>query len=218
VAGDVDSQVDYWNRIGPTKPFAHPVDLERWKELVPLTASIVDFGCGYGRVLGILSDHGYRDLAGFDPAPAMIARARKRLPDVRLETFASPRLPLRDASADAALLFAVLTCVPGDAAQRAIVAEIARVLRPDGVLYISDLWLQPDERNRTRYQLGEAAYGRYGVFELPEGVVLRHHDRDWIRELTAGFAQLALCEMTVETMNGHTAQGFQWFGRRRAGA
>jgi len=26
-----------------------------------------------------------------------------------------------------------------------------------------------------------------------------------------------MSEMTVETMNGHTAQGFQWFGRRRAG-
>ena len=217
MAHDLDNQVDYWNRIGATKTFAHPVNLERLKELVPPTARIVEFGCGYGRVLGILFDHGYRNLVGFDPAPAMIAEARKRVPDVTLNTFSTPRIPLPDGSSDAVILFAVLTCVPGDDAQRAIVGEIERVLRPDGLLYISDLWLQHDDRNRARYQLGESRLGAYGVFELPEGVVLRHHDREWIRELTAGFSQVALDDLTVETMNGHTAQGFQWFGRRRAG-
>ena len=216
MGGDPNSQVDYWNRIGPTKVFAHPVNLDRLKELTPATASIVDFGCGYGRVLEILIDHGYRNVAGFDPAPAMIAAARERLPGVKLNTLLAQRLPLPDASADAVLLFAVLTCVPSDAAQRAIIREIERVLRPDGLLYISDLWLQRDARNRERYQLGAAKFGTYGIFELPEGVVLRHHDREWIRELTAGFSRVALDEFTVETMNGHLAEGFQWFGRRRA--
>jgi SAM-dependent methyltransferase len=215
---DLDHQVDYWNRIGATKTFAHPINLERLESLLPPNARIVDFGCGYGRALQILFDRGHRNLAGFDPAPAMIAEARKRLPGVALETFTASRLPLSDASVDAVLLFAVLTCVPGDDAQRAIVREIERVLRPDGLLYISDLWLQSDDRNRARYELGKGRLGRYGVFELPEGVVLRHHDRDWIRELTSGFFQVALENFTVETMNGNLAEGFQWFGRRRSGA
>jgi SAM-dependent methyltransferase len=216
VADDLDNQVDYWNRVGSTKSFAHPVNLDRLKDLVTPTASIVDFGCGYGRALQILFDHGYRNLAGFDPAPAMIAEARKRFPGMALETFSTPRLPLPDTSVDAVLLFAVLTCVPGDEGQRGIVREIERVLRPNGLLYISDLWLQNDDRNRTRYELGKGRLGTYGVFELPEGVVLRHHDRDWIHELTAGFFEVARDDFTVETMNGNIAAGFQWFGRRRA--
>jgi SAM-dependent methyltransferase len=218
VDDDINNQVDYWNRIGPTKTFAHPVNLDRLKELVPPTASIVDFGCGSGRVLKILLDHGYRNLAGFDPAPSMIAAAGERLPGVKLNTLPTPTqsLPLPDSSTDAVLLFAVLTCVPSEAAQRAIIREIERVLRPDGLLYISDLWLQRDDRNRERYEQGVIKFGTYGIFELPEGVVLRHHDREWIRELTAGFSRVALDEFTVETMNGHVAEGFQWFGRRRA--
>jgi len=89
-----------------------------------------------------------------------------------------------------------------------------RSRHPRGLLYISDLWLQDDERNRQRYERGAPGFDRYGVFELPEGVVLRHHDRAWIDDLTRGFERVALEDFTVETMNGHTASGFQWFGTR----
>jgi hypothetical protein len=82
------------------------------------------------------------------------------------------------------------------------------------LLYISDLWLQQDERNVERYERYEPQYGVYGVFELAEGVVLRHHHRRWIDELTKNFAPLALDEIVAGTMNGHTAQTFQWFGRK----
>ncbi len=48
---DLDHQVDYWNRVGPTKPFSHPLDLERFGALVPPDRRILDVGCGYGRSL-----------------------------------------------------------------------------------------------------------------------------------------------------------------------
>ena len=52
------------------------------------------------------------------------------------------------------------------------------------------------------------------MFELEEGVVLRHHDPQWVDELTRGFSRVAVDELVVETMNGNTARGFQWFGRK----
>ncbi|MGD8329537.1 MAG: class I SAM-dependent methyltransferase [Acidobacteriota bacterium] len=211
-----DRQIGYWDRVGPGKTFSHPVNLERLDELLPADARIVEIGCGYGRVLEILWRHGCRELDGFDFAPAMVAAARARVPQARIARIAGPELPLHDGCADAVLLITVLTCVPGDDDQRAIVAEAERVLRPRGVLYISDLWLQDDERNRARYGRGAPGFDTYGVFELPEGVVLRHHRRGWIDELTRGFSPIALDEITVETMNGHRARGFQWFGRRNA--
>lgn len=42
------------------------------------------------------------------------------------------------------VLFAVLTCIPLDGEQRDLVREISRVLRPGGLLYISDLLLNRD--------------------------------------------------------------------------
>jgi len=81
---DLDQQIEYWNRVGSTKSFLHPVNLDRLSDLLAPTASIVDYGCGYGRVLKILFEHGYRNIAGFDLAPAMVEEARQRLPGVEL--------------------------------------------------------------------------------------------------------------------------------------
>jgi SAM-dependent methyltransferase len=210
---DLDRQIDYWDRIGPGKPFDHPVNIERLRQWLAPVDRILDFGCGYGRVLGLLHRSGYRNLLGVDQAPMMIATARERFPEITFERLAfSPRLDLPDASVDATLLFAVLTCVPTDAGQRAIVDEIERVLRPGGLLYISDLWIQADERNVQRYVRDEPKYGTYGVFDLPEGVTLRHHNRTWIEELTQDFETVAVDDIEVPTMNGHLAHGFQWFG------
>jgi SAM-dependent methyltransferase len=141
---------------------------------------------------------------------------RARFPALTFEELNSTHLPLADASVDATLLFSVLTCVPTDDGQHAIVAEVGRILRPKGLFYISDLWLQTDERNVARYLRDEPKYGTYGVFDLPEGVTVRHHDPQWIETLTRDFATLALDRIEVVTMNGHPAQGFQWFGLKRS--
>jgi len=211
----LDNQIDYWNRVGPGKPFGHPVNLERLTDLLPTDSHILDFGCGYGRVLGLLHKNGYTNLIGVDPVPAMVAAARERLPGISFQELVQPpNLALADGSVDATFLFTVLTCVPTDHGQRAIIREISRVLRRGGLLYISDLWLQTDARNLERYKRDQAKYEIYGVFDLPEGVTLRHHDRRWIETLTSEYDLLALDEIEVQTMNGNSANGFQWFGRK----
>ena len=212
----LDFQLDYWNRIGPTKPFAHPVNLEQLGRWIASTSRILDYGCGYGRALDILRSNGYGNLIGVDPAPAMIAAARRNFPAISFEVLNDFRkVDLADASVDAVLLFAVLTSVPTDGGQRAILAEITRVLRPGGILYISDMWLQTDERNVQRYVEGEKKYGIYGVFDLSEGVTVRHHTSQWVEELTKGYELVAMDEIQVLTMNGHPSNAFQWFGRKK---
>jgi SAM-dependent methyltransferase len=212
---DLDWQLDYWNRLGPDKPFGHPVNFARLGQWLSPGSRILDLGCGYGRALALLSECGYHNLIGLDPAPAMVALARERFPAIAFAELHSSHLPLPDTSVDATLLFSVLTCVPTDHGQRIIVAEVERVLQPGGLFYISDLWLQTDPRNLERYIRDKPKYGTYGVFDLPEGVTVRHHDPGWIQTLTADFNTLALDQIDVVTMNGHPAKGFQWFGSKR---
>ena len=54
----------YWNEIGPTKSFAHPIDVETLKRWVQPDSRILDYGCGYGRAVSILAAAGcaFRDV------------------------------------------------------------------------------------------------------------------------------------------------------------
>lgn len=212
---DLDSQFEYWNTAGAQKSFAHPLNLQRLSQWISPGSRILDYGCGYGRCLGELLNAGYSNLIGFDFSPAMIAAASARFPGITFQAVQSSTIPLPDASVDAALLFSVLTCMPTNDGQRTLVGELHRVLKPRGLLYISDLWLQTDERNLIRYVRDEQKYGVYGVFDLPEGVTVRHHDPEWIETLTKDFDVLSLDQIEVRTMNGNPAKAFQWLGSSR---
>jgi SAM-dependent methyltransferase len=211
----VKDVADYWDRVGPTKSFSHPVDIDHLETRVTRDAAILDFGCGYGRVLGSLRDHGYRNLFSVDPSSAMVAAARSEVPEVAIDLMVNPpHVPRPDASFDAVLIVSVLTCVPTNEGQEAMLCEAHRLLRTGGLLWISDFWLQTDARNQARYELGAEKHGTYGVFDLPEGVTLRHHDPAWIEHLTRPFTTVTLDNVDVTTMNGHHARGFRWLGTK----
>ncbi|MEU9667759.1 hypothetical protein AB0E25_19605 [Streptomyces bobili] len=99
-----------------------------------------------------------------------------------------------------------------------MIAELNRILKPGGILYISDLLLEDDERNRSRYDRHADHYGSYGVFETGDGAVCRHHSREWFSTLLAGFQTLDTRIITVATMNGHEATGIQILARKPASA
>nr|WP_079083175.1 class I SAM-dependent methyltransferase [Streptomyces antibioticus] len=212
---DLDSQVPYWDAAAATKTFTHPLHTP-WLDGLSRHASILDYGCGYGRTMQELEGHGFSDLTGVDASPAMTRRARDLHPTLRFATLdAPPAAPFPDAGFDAVLLFAVLTCIPGDEAQHRLITELNRVLKPGGILYISDLLLQDDERNRIRYDRhAEQNGGSYGVFETGDGAVCRHHPREWFSALLAGFRAIDTRTITVSTMNGHESTGIQILVRK----
>jgi hypothetical protein len=94
-------------------------------------------------------------------------------------------------------------------------ASLKSLLRLGGLIYISDYLIQSDERNQERYQQYLAEFGRYGVFRLPEGAVVRHHTRDWIAGLTRDFEDVDVVEVDAVTMNGHVTRALRYIGRKR---
>jgi SAM-dependent methyltransferase len=210
----VTPQTSYWDRVAEKKRFSHPLRQEWLARYSNQQARILDYGCGYGRTLADLSEAGFQNLVGVDFSEAMLRRARGALPRPELVRNDGLSLPFKNDSFDAVLLFALLTCIPDGNEQQLLLAETARVLRPGGLLYLSDLLINNDRRNRERYEQFAEAYGCYGVFELPEGVVVRHHQRAWIEEITNSFQQLEYEPFTVTTMNGNASAAFQYLGRK----
>ncbi len=79
VAASYDQIADQWVDVS-TYGFAQ---IERAVAFVKHRGAALDVGCGTGRLMGLLSGHGFRT-DGLDVSPAMIARARERHPGAEL--------------------------------------------------------------------------------------------------------------------------------------
>jgi SAM-dependent methyltransferase len=236
-------QALYWNQVAGKKRFTLPLRLEVLETLLPgKDRAILDYGCGYGRILRELREAGYTKLSGMDFAPRMLEEARRFLsgtddPDkaarpgkagvspepeaaVELILAGGNAIPAAASSFDAVILMALLTCITGDDELAALINEAGRVLKPGGILYVGDFLLNRDPRSLRRYGEGEKTFGIYGAFSLPEGAAVRHFEESFIRTHLAAprnkplFAERYFAEESCVTMNGNPSRGFTWLGVR----
>jgi SAM-dependent methyltransferase len=96
---------------------------------------VLDAACGTGRWASYLAERGHV-VTGVDQSPAMLDLARAKLPDARFLDGELTRLPLDDASVDAAVCALALVHVANLATA---IGELARVVRPGGRIVISDV-------------------------------------------------------------------------------
>jgi len=209
------TQEKYWDNVADKKEFTTPFQMELFKKNVPKKAQILDVGCGYGRTMNELYLSNFTNLAGIDISQKMIARGNKQHPHLNLKKYENGDIPFKDNSFDAVILLAVLTCVINDLEQKKIIGEVHRVLRDNGVVYINDFLINSDQRNIDRYKQYEVKYNKYGVFELPEGAVLRHHSKMWIYKLMNIFKTIIFEPIIYTTMNGNKSNGLYYMGRKQ---
>lgn len=138
--------------------------------------SLVDVACGSGRFLSqILAAYPKLRASGVDLSPAYVAEAKQRLarwPQAQAMTGQAEALPFADASLDA------LTCVYlfhelPPKVRRAVAREMARVLKPGGVLVFADSLQSGDHRDLDQmleyFPVGfhEPFYNSYLAEDLP---------------------------------------------------
>jgi len=212
---EIHDQEKYWDEVAEEKEFPTPFQIGKFEKYILKERSILDVGCGYGRTLSELYNHGFKNLTGIDYSQGMINRGLKSYPYLNLIKNDGESIPFHDNEFDAVLLIAVLTSNIKDEEQENLISEISRVLKDGGILYINDYLINQDERNLERYNKYEDKYGTYGIFELPEGAVLRHHTDEHILKLTKGFKELIFKNTVYDTMNGHKSNGFYYIGRKK---
>lgn len=209
------SQKAYWDRVADEKNFTLRPDFHLLETSISKEAFIVDYGCGYGRTLDELYQAGYRNTLGLDFSGRMIARGKKSFPCLNLQIVSSAHTNLPDCSVDMVLLFALLTCITEDEQQQDVMDEVRRILKPGGIVYVMDFLMNDDERNKKRYAACAEKYGVYGVFDLPEGVTLRHHYESYVRQLMKDYTITRFEKTVNRTMNGHVSNGFVLMAQKK---
>ena len=106
----------------------------------PIDSRLLDIGCATGRLCFALARQGY-DVTGIDVAEKQIEQAGRTAEservDVTFQQYEMPILPFPDASFAAAFMGNVYCYVPHRASRIAFLKEIARVLYPNGEVFLS---------------------------------------------------------------------------------
>jgi SAM-dependent methyltransferase len=139
---------------------------------------VLDWGCGYGQVVDLLSRAGV-DVVAFDYRPDVEEGMRplERYPHLPVRLSPDPRhLPFDDGSFDAVLSCGVLEHVEDPDAS---LEEIKRVLVPGGTLYVYKLpnrssYLEAIARRAGLYYHGAAEHDRVYDERLALGLLSRH--------------------------------------------
>jgi SAM-dependent methyltransferase len=211
---DPSIQTAFWDSAASSKTFTHPLPLDFFISYLPLSARILDYGCGYGRTCAELDEAGYRNVTGIDISPAMIERGKALDPHMDLRVFDGKSTGFDSGSFDLCLLVAVLNCTPFDAGLDRTMAEVRRVLRPGGYIFISDYLLQNDDRNVKRYVQFEKELGTYGMFRV-DGAVFRHFSMERMEGLLSCFYRIWQGSFRTSTMNGHESDIIQILSRKK---
>lgn len=99
-------------------------------------ARALDVGCGEGRLCRMMRSWGVAETTGIDPTRALLEHARMLDADSQYDEGVAEALPYADASFDLVVSCLSLIDIPDF---RTAIAEMARVLAPDGTLLIANL-------------------------------------------------------------------------------
>jgi len=194
--------------------FYDPVEVARLQTYLDQTASILDFGCGYGRVTNILHQAGFKNLLAVDISLKMLLRLKTTFPHLAENAmcYDGKMLPFENAQLDGIIAFTVLSSIPNQQELEALFLEFNRVLKPMGVFYLCEFLITENERDIQRYQqfqLGkhEAAYG---TFLHSSGQVFRHYSTEALETLMSGFNCQWKQQKHFKSMNGNPCRLGDW--------
>lgn len=204
----------YWNTVANEKTFTHTLVISLLEKYVSKNSVIVDYGCGYGRIVKELNDNHYVDVKGFDFSIELIKRGFKNGIENIFQIDSVLDLPIEDNSIDCFILFAVLTCIPDNSSQMELINHLFTKLKTGGIIYLSDYYLQIDLGEVGKYTYLNDDKKNFGVFKLPETAIFRHHTKEWIKYLLEDFQVIQENLIEVKTMNGSIAEAFQIIAKK----
>jgi len=187
---------EYWQNEGAHKVFTHPIQTA-WLRDIARSASILDLGCGYGRLTPHLREQGFTLIHGYDSCAALLDRAIQENPGA---VYTNNIDQLSGANFDLILCFALFTSCPTNGEQSKLVSLINSLTHNGTLLYISDYEIDDNPGYFKRYE--QRLLDIYGCFQS-ETAIFRHHKPGHFDQLMPNWGKLQERTVDSKTLNGN---------------
>lgn len=123
-------------------------------------------------------------------------------------------IPCDNESVDALVMSTVLCCITNEKELEALLAEIRRVLKPRGTLYITDFLVCEHSQYQEKYAAGLKQFGRWGIYTTTENLTVRHYTSEAIMSLLRPFDIQWFEQFDFKTMNQNPARTFHCIAQK----
>jgi ubiquinone/menaquinone biosynthesis C-methylase UbiE len=200
----VNTQSNAWNDIAEQVNFTVNPNLDLFEKYVHPRSTVLDYGCGYGRIANGLRQRGFTNVLGVDTSGEMIRRGVMSFPQVKLKHITDFRIPTPDGHFDGVVVSAVLTCIASTAERQVVIDELMRVLKPAGIAYFVEF--HASEFNK---------YEPDGTFVSGLGVKMKHFTRLELEGEISAFRLIHSEIQSATTIDGHETRAIHCFATKR---
>jgi ubiquinone/menaquinone biosynthesis C-methylase UbiE len=150
--------------------------------------SVLEIGCGSGKLSGAVAAGGVPDVWGIDASPYQLLLALRRFPGIKFVHGVAERTPFADGRFDGIAVCFVFHELPTEI-QDAVLAEMHRLLRPGGRIVISEP--SPEQLHNRSFVSLWRRHGWRGVyFRMLATFVTEPYVEQWhARDIAAWAAQ-----------------------------
>lgn len=142
-----------WAELAHRLPSTFPIDELPLDDVAPPGSHVLDYGCGYGRLVPRLHGNSPRRLVCADIAPRAGASLLAEHSGVRFQLVKDAARPrFGPDEFDAIVMVGVLSSVFPGTVRQSLVANLWHALRPGGSLVIADFGRSEHENYRARYR------------------------------------------------------------------
>lgn len=104
--------------------------------------------------------------------------------------------------------------VPDEQKLIELITEIRRVLKKQGVLYITDFLVCEHPLYKDKYALGLEQFGEWGIYTTSENLIVRHFTTKVILSLLEDFDVQWFEQCDFKTMNQNPARTFHCIAKK----
>lgn len=190
-----------------TMTFTTPLpDTRLLSAVPPISSSVLDVGCGYGRVLGYMYQKGYRDLSGIDVSAELIEQAKVLCPTATYYTQDIEHIQLKQ-KYDLILVMGVIEYILTDQGQKEFFRRMNETLAPNGHLLLETFVL--DSTNNTQYLRGLWKSGHWGRLTNAKGFECHHQSYKAIDKIVGEFFEIITrTRQKFTTWSGDECNGY----------